>query len=84
MYRAIELSSAENMRKMEREEGSKWVATTLTRQDKPLVRSATSGGWKKVLPEKTVAYIESKWGHLMQTLGYELVTQNATAQPFSR
>src|SRR5215469_2169062 len=55
--RAVELSSADNMRKMERSESSKWVATTLTRQDKPFVRDAKSGGWKAVLPEKTVAYI---------------------------
>jgi hypothetical protein len=74
LTRAIELSSAENMRKLERAESGKWVATTLTRQDKPFVRSATSGGWKTVLPEKTVAYIEAHWGHLMQELGYELAT----------
>jgi hypothetical protein len=75
LARAIELSSAENMRKLESAESGKWVATTLTRQDKPFVRSATSGGWKTVLPEKTVAYIEAHWGHLMQDLGYELATQ---------
>jgi hypothetical protein len=74
LTRAVELSSAENMRKMESEESGKWVATTLTRQDKPFVRNATSGGWKTVLPEKTVAYIETHWGHLMQELGYELAT----------
>jgi hypothetical protein len=72
--RAIELSSAENMRKLESAESGKWVATTLTRQDKPFVRSATSGGWKAVLPDETVAYIEAHWGHLMQELGYELAT----------
>ena len=74
LKRAIELSSAGNMRKIERKESGKWVATTLTRQDKPFVRSATSGGWKTVLPEKTVAYIETHWGHLMKDLGYELAT----------
>lgn len=74
LKRAIDLSSAENMRKIERKESGKWVATTLTRQDKPFVRNATSGGWKSVLPEKTVAYIETHWGHLMRDLGYELVT----------
>lgn len=74
LNRAIELSSADNMRKMERAESSKWVATTLTRQDKPFVRDAKSGNWKTVLPEKTVAYIEKHWGHLMQTLGYPLAT----------
>jgi hypothetical protein len=74
LKRAIELSSAENMRKIERKESGKWVATTLTRQDKPFVRNATSGGWKTVLPDKTVAYIETHWGHLMKELGYELAT----------
>jgi hypothetical protein len=74
LTRAVELSSAENMRKLESKESGKWVATTLTRQDKPFVRNATSGGWKNVLPEKTVAYIETHWGHLMRDLGYELAT----------
>ena len=55
------------------------VATTRTRQDKPFVRNATSGNWKTVLPEKTVAYIEQHWGHLMRDLGYELAT--STAEP---
>jgi hypothetical protein len=74
LNRAVDLSSAENMRKMEREESAKWVATTLTRQDKPFVRNATSGSWKTVLPKETVAYIEMQWGRLMQHLGYELAT----------
>ena len=72
--RAIDLSSAENMRKIEKKQSGKWVATTLTRQDKPFVRNATSGGWKTVLPEKTVAYIEEHWGHLMVELGYKIAT----------
>ncbi len=81
LNRAIELSSAENMRRMEQTESAKWVATILTRQDKPFVRSATSGGWKTVLPEKTLAYIEQHWGHLMQSLGYELLTATSEAPP---
>jgi hypothetical protein len=74
LNRAADLSSADNMRKLERQEGAKWVATTLTRQDKPFVRNASSGNWKTILPEKTVAYIETRWGHLMRTLGYDLAT----------
>jgi hypothetical protein len=77
LNRAVELSSADNMRKMEKQESAQWVATTLTRQDKPFVRNATSGGWKAVLPEQTVAYIEKHWGHLMRNLGYELVTDGS-------
>jgi hypothetical protein len=76
---AVERSSADNMRKMEREESAKWVATTRTRQDKPFVRNATTGNWKTVLPEKTVAYIEKHWGHLMRELGYEMVTAGGEA-----
>jgi hypothetical protein len=78
--RAVELSSADNMRKLEKQESAQWVATTLTRQDKPFVRSATSGGWKAVLPEQTVAYIEKHWGHLMRNLGYELVTDGSSLE----
>ncbi|MFZ0955272.1 MAG: sulfotransferase domain-containing protein [Candidatus Sulfotelmatobacter sp.] len=77
LNRAVDLSSAENMRKLEKQESAQWVATTLTRQDKPFVRNATSGGWKAVLPEQTVAYIEKHWGHLMRNLGYELVTDGS-------
>jgi hypothetical protein len=77
LNRAVDLSSAENMRKLEKQESAQWVATTLTRQDKPFVRNATSGDWKAVLPEQTVAYIEKHWGHLMRNLGYELVTDRS-------
>jgi hypothetical protein len=78
LNRAVELSSADNMRKLEKQESAQWVATTLTRQDKPFVRNATSGGWKTVLPEQTVVYIEKHWGHLMRNLGYELVTEGSS------
>ena len=78
LQRAVELSSADNMRKLEKQESAQWVATTLTRQDKPFVRNATSGDWKTVLPEQTVAYIEKQWGHLMRDLGYELVTDGSS------
>jgi hypothetical protein len=78
LNREVELSSADNMRKLEKQESAQWVATTLTRQDKPFVRNATSGGWKTVLPEQTVVYIEKHWGHLMRNLGYELVTEGSS------
>jgi hypothetical protein len=76
LNRAVELSSAEHMRRLESTQGAKWVATKRTRQDKPFVRNATSGNWRSVLPAKTVTYLETHWGHLMQELGYELTTQN--------
>jgi hypothetical protein len=73
--RAVELSSAANMRKMEETQGKKWVATFHTRSDKPFVRKASSGGWRAVLPEKTVTYMEANWGPIMKQLGYKLSTE---------
>jgi sulfotransferase family protein len=70
--RAVELSSAQNMRKMERTQGERWVATSHTRADKPFVGKASSGGWRDTLPAASLAHLEAHWGTLMQRLGYEL------------
>ncbi|SRR5713226_3782660 len=78
LQRAIELSSPERMRALEKQEASRWVLTKRTRSDKPFVRSAKSGTWKSHLAEESVAAIESAWGDLMQNLGYELVTTHGT------
>jgi hypothetical protein len=72
--RAVELSSADRMRKLEKEQSGQWDATRNTRQDKPFVRKAAAGGWKSTLPEACVAKIESAWGDVMRSVGYELVT----------
>jgi estrone sulfotransferase len=72
LQRAIELSTPERMRQMEKEQAGEWVLTKKTRQDKPFVRSATAGGWKSILPAASVAAIESAWGDLMKSLGYEI------------
>jgi hypothetical protein len=77
LQRAIELSSPERMRALEKRESSHWVLTKGTRSDKPFVRSATSGGWKSQLTPESVAAIESAWGDLMQSLGYELAVTPA-------
>lgn len=74
LQRAIELSSPERMRLLEKQEASRWVLTKGTRADKPFVRSATSGGWKSQLAAESIAAIESEWGNVMQSLGYELVS----------
>jgi len=82
LQRAIELSSPERMRALEKQEAGSWVLTKGTRSDKPFVRSATSGGWKAQLSRESVAAIESAWGALMQTMGYELVSgQNGPLAP---
>lgn len=72
--RAVELSSADRMRKLEKEQARQWSATRKTRQDKPFVRKAISGDWKSQLPETCVARIEAAWGDVMRSVGYELVT----------
>jgi hypothetical protein len=77
--RAIELSSPERMRALEKTEAGAWVLTKSTRPDKPFVRSATSGGWKSQLSAESVDAIESAWGGLMQQLGYELVSERNAA-----
>ena len=77
--RAVALSSADRMRKLEKEQSRQWKETKKTRQDKPFVRKAASGGWKTILPERCVAQIESAWGDVMRSVGYELVTANEAA-----
>jgi hypothetical protein len=79
LQRAIELSSPERMRALEKQEAGSWVLTKGTRSDKPFVRSATSGGWKSQLAPESVAAIESAWGPLMQSLGYELLSERNAA-----
>ena len=76
--RAVALSTADRMRKLEKEQSRQWKATRETRQDKPFVRKAAAGDWKSTLPERCVAQIESAWGNVMRSVGYELVTANET------
>ena len=72
LLRAVDLSSPERMRELEKVEAHNWVLTKRTRQDKPFVRSARAGGWQSALSEAAVARIEAEWGNLMTDLGYEL------------
>ena len=72
LQRAIELSSPERMRTLEKEEAASWVLTKSTRSDKPFVRTAKTGGWKSQLAPESVEAIESAWGDLMHSLEYEL------------
>jgi hypothetical protein len=74
LERAIELSSPERMRDLERKEAASWVLTRSTRSDKSFVRTAKAGEWKSGLAPESVAAIESAWGTLMRQLGYELIS----------
>ena len=71
---AVTLSSAGNMRSLEKKQSKQWGVTKNSRQDIPFVRDAKSGGWRQKLSETSVARIEAAWGATMQKLGYELAT----------
>jgi hypothetical protein len=74
---AVESSSAPRMRGLEEIQGKDWVSTKNKRSDIPFVGTAASGHWKSKLPAESIAEVESAWGPLLATLGYEF----ATAQP---
>jgi hypothetical protein len=76
---AVERSSAENMRKMEKDQGGEWVATRGRRNDIPFVGKAKQGNWQALLAESSVEQIESAWGPMMKTLGYELTRRPSPA-----
>lgn len=72
LQRAVDLSSPERMRSLEKAQSANWVLTKNTRPDKPFVRTAKAGGWKSTLSPESVASIEAAWGALMKSLGYEV------------
>lgn len=77
MRSAVERSSADRMREMEKTQSNDWVTTKNKRSDIPFVRTASVGGWKTNLRTEYAAKIEARWGHIMAQLGYELVTSAA-------
>lgn len=70
--KAVDNSSAEQMRKLEKSQGHLWSSTQSTRQDVPFVRVAKAGGWRTGLPDAAVMELETAWAGLMLHLGYEL------------
>ena len=74
---AVERSSADRMRKLEKQQADSWTGTRNTRQDIPFVRTAKSGGWKEALPLQSAEEIEIAWAPLLNFLGYELLTRQA-------
>jgi hypothetical protein len=77
--RAVERSSAGQMRKMEQEQSEQSGLTKGFRKDIPFVRRAGTGGWRSELPPPLVAKIEAAWAPLMKHLGYELTTRDVSA-----
>jgi hypothetical protein len=71
LTQAIERSSANRLRQLERVEHEAWVTTKGKRADVPFIAEAVAGTWKQKLPQPSVSLIESAWGHLMNSLGYQ-------------
>jgi len=69
---AVERSSADRMRNLEKSQSHLWSTTRNTQQDKPFVRVAKARSWTTELPDAGVREIESAWGPLIAELGYEL------------
>jgi hypothetical protein len=79
--KAVERSSANQMRSLEKAQSKEWHQSKGTRQEIPFVRSARSGGWKTALSKNAVAEIEAAWGPLMDRLGYERSADSTASQP---
>lgn len=72
LQEVAELSSANEMRKLEATQSKASSLMKRGRKDVPFVRAARAGGWKSELPDFLAEKIESAWGPLMSYLGYEL------------
>lgn len=70
---AVQRSSADTMRQLEKSQAQLFTSTKDTRQDIPFVRAAKAGGWRSALPEESAIQIEEAWGHLIRWLGYETI-----------
>ena len=76
---AVERSSADRMRKLEKTQTDLQGLTRGSRKDLSFVRAARSGGWRSDLPASLAGRIEAAWGPLMRYLGYELSSQSPSA-----
>lgn len=72
LERAVQSSSAERMRELEKRDENRWIGTRAKRKDVRFIRTAASGGWRTLLKEEQVALIENAWGPVMKTLDYDL------------
>ena len=77
LNRAIELSSADRMRGLEKEEWKKWNVTRRSRKEIPFIRAAKSKQWSEALSPQSVMAIEAAWGPVMRALGYKLANDPA-------
>ncbi len=79
LAQAVERSSADKMRKLEKEQSHISTLTKDSRKDLPFVRAAGKGDWKSSLPEPLARQIEAAWAPQMNYLGYELSSPASNA-----
>jgi Sulfotransferase domain len=77
LNQTIRLSSADRMRRLEKEEWKKWDETKRTRGEIPFIRAAKSKQWSEALSPQSVMAIEAAWGPVMQALEYKLTNDPA-------
>lgn len=82
--RAVDLSSADNMRKLEFAQADQWATTKPSRKDINFVRAAKANQWQHELPAASVTEIESAWGPVMQLLGYSLSGELKASSPLAQ
>jgi hypothetical protein len=80
LEKAVQLSSADRLRKLEKVQADHWASTKETRKDMPFVRRAVAGEWKSTLSQEAGAQIEGAWAHLMRALGYKVETATRMGQ----
>lgn len=67
----VELSSAQRMRSLEEREARRWAPTKNSNKSMRFVRKAKSGGWREEVPVHLMHSLESRWGEVMLSLGYQ-------------
>lgn len=70
LRRAVTKSSADRMRRLEREADENKPVILQGDDDKPFIRKAESGGWRQELPDHCARQIEEAWEHLMRKFDY--------------
>lgn len=75
--RAIQLSTADRMRRLEKKEWKKWNVTKRSRKEIPFIRAAKTKQWSEALSFGSVMEMEAAWGPVMQLLSYRLVNDPA-------
>jgi hypothetical protein len=80
LSQAVERSSADKMRQIEKQQAHISGLTKDSRKDLAFVRAANSGGWRSNLPESLVRQIETAWATQMRYMGYELTSRPALSK----